>query len=354
MIRTSSQKQQSVFSQWLRTGRLPPVSNAGGIELKYNPWHDPDDGRFTFAGSGRRYGEGGGQLADRANARQSRIVAKPRVDAALARQTARPNQQLPRHGATGAGVKPVSAQQGRQGNPVADLVGGVGEGLYDVAEGVATGAYAVLTTNPVTTARNAVLGIAGTIDRAIAAENTPARIQLARARDAVANASARDIGRVTGSVAGNVAVSVAPGAALAKVSAMRRLRMARPSAGPFPPPQIGWVKENLGRDSPAKRYNDAAPGARPGYAPTLTRTMPDGSKRRVKFDGFTGEYLDDRKRKIVNLPRARAQAERQSDVLSQHDLIGTWEVPTPAQRVKALKMLKMMNITNIKVRIAKE
>jgi hypothetical protein len=247
----------------------------------------------------------------------------------------------------------VSAQQGRQGNPVADLVGGVGEGLYDVAEGVATGAYAVLTTNPVTTARNAVLGIAGTIDRAIAAENTPARIQLARARDAVANASARDIGRVTGSVAGNVAVSVAPGAALAKVSAMRRLRMARPSAGPFPPPQIGWVKENLGRDSPAKRYNDAAPGARPGYAPTLTRTMPDGSKRRVKFDGREGggEYPIDRKLGVSGKPRSVAQILRQSDVLAQHRLIGIWEVPTLVERKKALKLLKKLNVTNIKVKV---
>lgn len=68
MIRNLNHKQQSAFSLWLRTGRLPPVATASGVELKFNPWHDPDDGRFTFAGSGRHHGAGGGQAADRAGA----------------------------------------------------------------------------------------------------------------------------------------------------------------------------------------------------------------------------------------------------------------------------------------------
>jgi len=45
---------------WLRTGRLPALRNVDGIEIKFNPWHDPDDGRFTFADTGRRYGKRGG------------------------------------------------------------------------------------------------------------------------------------------------------------------------------------------------------------------------------------------------------------------------------------------------------
>lgn len=60
-----------------------------------------------------------------------------------------------------------------------------------------------------TTVRNAGRGMAGMIDAAIDAEDTPARIQVARA--ASAGASARDIGRVTGTVAGNVALAAAPG-----------------------------------------------------------------------------------------------------------------------------------------------
>ncbi len=43
---------------WLRTGRWPVARGADGTELKFNPWHDPKDGRFTFANSGN-YGGGG-------------------------------------------------------------------------------------------------------------------------------------------------------------------------------------------------------------------------------------------------------------------------------------------------------
>lgn len=187
---------------------------------------------------------------------------------------------------------------------------------------------------------------------AIAAEDTPARIQVSRAVDAVANASPREIGRATGSVAGNVTLAATPGAALGKISALRRLRGVAPRTS-YDPPQIGWVKENLGRDTPAKLYNDSATGAQPGQAPTLMRTMPDGSKRPVKFDGIQGEYVIDRKWSVVNRHRARAQLLRQSEVLAQHRLIGTWEVPNEAERIAALKLLRKMNVTNIKVRVVK-
>ena len=81
--------------------------------------------------------------------------------------------------------------------------------------------------------------------------------------------------------------------------------------------------------------------------------MPDSSKRPVKFDGIQGDYVIDRKWKIVTAPRARSQILRQSEVLAQHRLIGIWEVPTPVQKIKALKLLKRMNVTNIKVRVVK-
>lgn len=190
------------------------------------------------------------------------------------------------------------------------------------------------------------------IDTAIAAEDTPARIQVSRAAEAVANASARDIGRATGAVAANAALAATPGAALARVSALRRLRMARPRPT-FDPPQIGWAKETIKSDEPWKAYNDSATGARPGQAPTLMRTMPDGSKRPVKFDGIQGEYVIDRKWGVRDAPHARAQLLRQSQVLAQHRLIGTWEVPTQVQKAKAVKLLKKMNVTNIKVRVVK-
>lgn len=48
------------FEFWLRTGRRRPVlTESRPIERKSNPWHDPQDGRFTFRGSGVYYGAGG-------------------------------------------------------------------------------------------------------------------------------------------------------------------------------------------------------------------------------------------------------------------------------------------------------
>lgn len=57
-------ERRRAFSVWLRTGRLTSVRNAEGIELKFNPWHDPENGRFTFAGTGRYYGRGSGGSAE--------------------------------------------------------------------------------------------------------------------------------------------------------------------------------------------------------------------------------------------------------------------------------------------------
>jgi hypothetical protein len=364
MVQASGSSERNAFSRWLRTGKVPSALGPDGLELKYNPWHDLADGQFTFAGAGRHDGSSNGDTTNAGNGRTSshvgraprigsRTAAHPKAKVPEARPLAGVGQRSLEHGSVGipparAPVTPPSSQS----SPVAEFVGGVGQGLYDVSAGTVTGVRAALTTNPVTTVRNAGRGIAGLIDTAIAAEDTPARVQLTRAAAAVDNASAREIGRATGSVAGNIALAVAPGAVLSKVSAMRSLRMARPRTI-YDPPQIGWVKETVTSDKPWKTYNDTAVGSRPGQAPTLIRTMPDSSKRPVKFDGIQGDYVIDRKWKIVTAPRARSQILRQSEVLAQHRLIGVWEVPTPVQKIKALKLLKRMNGTNIKVRVVK-
>jgi hypothetical protein len=62
---------------------------------------------------------------------------------------------------------------GNEPNPLNEFVGGVGEGLYDVVKGTVAEVHAALTTNPATTVRNAGREIAGMIDAAIAAEDTP-------------------------------------------------------------------------------------------------------------------------------------------------------------------------------------
>ncbi|MET4897704.1 hypothetical protein RN629_11195 [Sphingomonadaceae bacterium jetA1] len=51
-------QQRQAFGHWLRTGRLATVRLADGTELKFNPYHDPRNGQFTFAPGGA-LGSGG-------------------------------------------------------------------------------------------------------------------------------------------------------------------------------------------------------------------------------------------------------------------------------------------------------
>ncbi len=356
--------QERRFARWLRTGRLPMVDEAGGIEHKANPWHDREDGRFTSAGAGLYAGGGqGGSSGNRTgrtppgpagaaptpsirSGTQPNTAAKPARNANWSNDRARLEAQRRQHPASA----PPAPARGRPAG--AEFVAGVGEGLYDTAVGTAKAVYATATTNPVTTLRQIGRGIAATIDTAIAAEDVPARVQISRAADAVANASARDVGRVVGSVAANGALAALPGATALRLAKLRRLKGLREQV-PYRPLPIEWVKENLGKDKPWITYNNGTPGARPGLAPALLRTMPDGSVRKVKFDGLIGDYIIDRKTNIVTKRDAKAQALRQSDVLAQHDLPGTWAVPTKKVQIRARRALKKWDIKNIKVRIEK-
>lgn len=73
--------QRRAFSVWLRTGRRPRPGDDRKLELKFNPWHDPDDGRFTFRGAGRYYGAGGASRADGRGQRTPKVsyIADPRL-----------------------------------------------------------------------------------------------------------------------------------------------------------------------------------------------------------------------------------------------------------------------------------
>lgn len=73
MIEISDDQRRRAFTHWLRTGRVPKVSDPGGVELKFNPWHDPDDGRFTFAGAGRKFGQGSASEWQRGTAGAARM-----------------------------------------------------------------------------------------------------------------------------------------------------------------------------------------------------------------------------------------------------------------------------------------
>lgn len=72
-----AEAQRRAFSLWLRTGRLPDWLKAARAEFKFNPWHDPDDGRFTFAGSGRYFGRGSRSSEEGGSARHSDERRRP-------------------------------------------------------------------------------------------------------------------------------------------------------------------------------------------------------------------------------------------------------------------------------------
>lgn len=93
MTETSRDKKSSAFSWWLRTGRLPAAS-FDGFELKFNPWHDPADGRFTFAGAGRHYGAGEADAVGGASSRTSaRAGAAPASADRAKSRTAKQSKQ---------------------------------------------------------------------------------------------------------------------------------------------------------------------------------------------------------------------------------------------------------------------
>lgn len=57
--RDRNSRTMSAFEMYLRTGKRPQMSGLDeDVEVKFNPWHDPDDGRFTFKRQGTQYARG--------------------------------------------------------------------------------------------------------------------------------------------------------------------------------------------------------------------------------------------------------------------------------------------------------
>ena len=63
---TVNEKRAMVGLEALRpAANTPEVPDEGGeMETKFNPWHDPDNGQFTFAEGGVR-SQGGGGMANK-------------------------------------------------------------------------------------------------------------------------------------------------------------------------------------------------------------------------------------------------------------------------------------------------
>ncbi len=89
-------KRDGDFDTWLRTGRQPRNDRAtvASGELKFNPNHDPSDGRFTFGpgGSGGVSGSGAAALGHGSSSRRADPpTAKPAVAPAAKPATAKPH-----------------------------------------------------------------------------------------------------------------------------------------------------------------------------------------------------------------------------------------------------------------------
>lgn len=100
---------RQAFAIWLRTGRWPRPTQAE-LETKYNHWHDPDDGRFTFSGRGAHDGHGRG--GNTGGARASRGSNPTRKAPAKARNAPRHVS----HGASGSWESVTKPAAGFQGN----------------------------------------------------------------------------------------------------------------------------------------------------------------------------------------------------------------------------------------------
>lgn len=75
----SAAERRRAFVWWLRTGRVPSVRDADGIEFKFNPYHDPQNGRFTFGPggtNGRAPSHSGNQQVARAVSEAEREPAR--------------------------------------------------------------------------------------------------------------------------------------------------------------------------------------------------------------------------------------------------------------------------------------
>src|SRR3546814_13011095 len=75
-------RRQSAFEVYLRTGRRDAGGRRQDVEVKFNPWHDPEDGRFTFSGRGRYYGAGASVEATGGAGRSGQWQRGVRIDSA--------------------------------------------------------------------------------------------------------------------------------------------------------------------------------------------------------------------------------------------------------------------------------
>lgn len=334
----STNVDRKAFSYWLRTGRLPAVRSAAGLELKFNPWHDPEDGRFTFANTGDYHprGSGGG-----AKARRPRAGPTPKS------QPSSDDLVITAQRQTVSDIEALSDQE------------------FDAFE------RATKERRWTERRENAEIHEYVRLKKAVEARR---RREKAGERDW--EQQGRDFALLYGKEAAMQAAGGAAGrfviAPAVRAAAPVLERLVRPQAyarklaerRPLPAPSRPlWSDEGATMDEAAQRYNDGAAGARSNLitkrsqAPGLYRTTETGKKKLVRFDGHEDDaypLMTDRKRNIFFTKKSKGQALRQSAALRENHIRGRWEVPNKAVQKKARKLLRDLDIDNIDVKVVLE
>ncbi len=72
-VQNAGETERQRFVTWMRRGAPGQApARSAPVEVKFNPWHDPENGRFTFAGTGRYFARGSGGRA--------RAASSPKYD----------------------------------------------------------------------------------------------------------------------------------------------------------------------------------------------------------------------------------------------------------------------------------
>ena len=82
----SVEAKRRAYGTWLRTGRWPVAKGADGTEWKFNPWHDPKDGRFTTANGGDDAGSSRQSVSEKTGLRSRSGASSSATDIWAGRQ----------------------------------------------------------------------------------------------------------------------------------------------------------------------------------------------------------------------------------------------------------------------------
>ena len=175
-------------------------------------------------------------------------------------------------------------------DPAVQLTAGFLHGGYDVGKGAVVGTYHFVT-HPITTSKNALYGVASTIDRVIAAEDTPAIVQFRQAGTAISHAPAYDLGYATGSVVTNVALIAAPEALAGRAAVASRMASSRAGGSAEMAEEMALVPK--GSANPATRAaairGSALHADRPGMLPDQLRTRYPNTQFEFTKSGVAGQ-----------------------------------------------------------------